>query len=308
MVLVRNSLPPAEALYPGWIDDPNAIEILSSLNIAEWQSNALVDLIKDGFTIIKGITDPVFCDAVLDDYSKYCEQNAAYVAENLDTLGRENRLVNFHLWSDNEMKVVTNPAVMDFIDLMFGERTGVYTSLTFKYGTQQPIHRDTPHFATWPQGRYCGMWTALENVRPDAGPLMYIRGGHRFRVDHLEIIESVKAAHPEMSETEQDFLALDIYNGRIIDEAPLHGELTVAAISKGDVVIWHPEAPHGGSPAVDPMLSRWSVVAHCAPESTQVHQHSQFFRFDRETEPPPRYGFGEAYDRKIAASGATAFM
>lgn len=308
MVLGRNSLTPSEALFPGWIDAPNALKILDSVRLPEWQSNALRDLIQDGFTLLKGVTDPLLCDEVVDDYVKFCQQNSAYVAENLDTLGREKRLVNFHIWSENEMKVVTNPVAMELMDLFFGERASVYTSLTFKYGTQQPIHRDTPHFATWPQGRYCGMWTALEDIHPDAGPLMYMRGAHRFTVDQLEIMEVVKANHPEMSEAEQNLLALDIYNGRIIDEAPLNGELVVAPINKGDVVIWHPEAPHGGTPAADPMMSRWSVVAHCAPESTQVHQHEQFFRFDRETEPPARYGFGEAYGRKIAVSGTTAFM
>lgn len=307
-MLIRNSLNPADAFFPGWLDTPEALDILESVDLPQVYYNALRDLIVDGFTVLKGVTDPALCDAVVADYANFCAERPAYVEENLDELGREKRLVNFHISSTNEMEVVTNPAVMELLDFLFGERACVYTSLTFKYGTQQPIHRDTPHFATWPDSRFCGMWTALEDVHPDAGPLMYIRGGHRFQVDQYEILRNVQRDRPDLSEVEQNLLALDIYNGRIIDEAPQNGELVVAPIKKGDVVIWHAQTPHGGTPAADPSRTRWSVVAHCAPETVQVHQHDRFFRHDSEVPPPARYGFGDAFDRKIAVSGETAFM
>lgn len=306
--LLPNTRSPEEALFPGWVDAPEALEIIDSLAIPDADAQALRDLVVDGFTVFPGVQSPALCDAVVDDYARFSAERSAYVAENLDTLGREKRLVNFHLWSDNEMQIVTNPRVMSFLDLFFGEPACVYTSLTFKYGTQQPVHRDTPHFATWPQNRFCGVWTALEDVRPDAGPLMYIRGGHRFDVDHREIMREVRINCPDLSPVDQALMALDLYNGRIIDEAPGQGELVVRPINKGDVAIWHAQTPHGGSPAADPFQSRWSVVAHCAPVSIQVHQHEGFFMHDSEEAPPPRYDYGEAYGRSIAVSGDTAFM
>lgn len=308
MAEFKNSFQPGDLLYPGWIDDPDAIETLRSLDIEEWQYDALEDLIVRGFTVLKQSADPQLCTNVVSDYGRYCTENRAYVDNNLDETGREKRLVNFHLWSENEMKIATNSRVMGVLDLMFADIASVYTSLTFKFGTQQPIHRDTPHFATWPDNGFCGVWTALEDVRPEAGPLMYIAGGHRFTIDQREIFKSVVRDHPNLSPTDQLMLALDIYNGKVIDEAPLHGELIVAEMQKGDVAIWHPALPHGGSPAQDPFMSRWSVVTHCAPESIQVHQHDRFFSYDGPESPPARYGYREAYGRKIAVAGETAFM
>jgi hypothetical protein len=303
-----NSRIPQEAIFPGWIDTPQALELLDSLAIPDQESGWLRDLVVDGFTVLPAMQSSATCDAVMDDYGRYSQENSAYVAQNLDELGHEKRLVNFHLWSEHEMQLVTNARIMSFLDLVFGEPACVYTSLTFKYGTQQPVHRDTPHFATWPQNRFCGVWTALEDVSPDAGPLMYIRGGHRFEVDHRQILRDVRLARPDLSPRDQAALALDVYNGRVIDESPSHGDLVVKPIKKGDVVVWHAQAPHGGSPAKDPSHSRWSVVAHCAPESIQVHQHDRFFMHDSDEPPPPRYGFVEAYGRKVALAGETAFM
>ena len=308
MSLLRNTRQPKDAIFPGWVDDPDALQILGSIAVSEWEADALGNLIKDGLTVLPGMHSPVLCDAVVNDYARFSAERSTYVAENLDSMGREKRLVNFHLWSDNEMQIVTNSRIMSLLDLFFGEPACVYTSLTFKYGTQQPIHRDTPHFATWPQNRFCGVWAALEDVQPGAGPLMYIRGGHRFDVDHRQIMRDVRVNRPDLSPIDQALLALDLYNGRIIDEAPGQGELMVLPIKKGDVVIWHAQAPHGGSPASDPFQSRWSVVAHCAPEAIQVHQHDRFFMHDSDDAPPPRYGYGESYGRSIAASGETAFM
>ena len=306
--LLPNTRPPEEALFPGWADTQGAVDILGSLDVSEFQAKGLRDLIVDGLTVLPAMQSAAMCDAVLDDYARFSNERSTYVAENLDALGREKRLVNFHLWSDHEMQIVTNPGVMAFLDLFFGETACVYTSLTFKFGTGQPIHRDTPHFATWPQNRFCGVWTALEDISPDAGPLMYVRGGHRFDVDHRQIMRDVRQNRSDLSPADQAMLALDLYNGKIIDDAPGHGELLVKPVKKGDVVIWHAQAPHGGSPAVDPFRSRWSVVAHCAPETIQVHQHDRFFMHDSDEPPPARYVYREAYGRKIAVAGETAFM
>jgi ectoine hydroxylase-related dioxygenase (phytanoyl-CoA dioxygenase family) len=35
------------------------------------------------------------------------------------------------------------------------------------------------HFHSAPAGFMCGLWIALEDVRPEAGPLIYYPGSHR---------------------------------------------------------------------------------------------------------------------------------
>ena len=292
-----------------WLDEPDALDRLAKSSADQGMKSIAQDLITDGFTVIRGAVDPKLCDQVVEDYAEYSRHNSSYVQENLDINGREKRLVSFHLWSEAEMKIGTNERTMEVLDYLFGRETCVYTSLTFKYGTQQPIHRDTPHFATWPESQFFGVWTALEDVHVDAGPLQYIPGGHRYRIDQADILRRVIAEFPDMPRGDQLMKALDIYNGEVILRSPNEGRpLQVAALRKGDTAIWHPQLPHGGYPAANPDLSRWSVVFHCAPTDVQVHQHDRFFSHQGDTPPPPRYGFREAFGRKIAVAGDVAFM
>lgn len=292
-----------------WIDSPDALERLAARQLDPEVSTALRDLIKDGVAVLKGVHSPATCSAVIEDYQDWSAQNAGYVSANLDALGRPFRLVNFHLHSPNARELSMNERVHGVLDAMFDSRSCVYTSLTFKFGTQQPVHRDTPHFATWPESHFAGVWTALEDVRSDAGPLFYYKGAHRMRVDHpLEFMRRANERQPHGAPHEKLFLALDLYNGAVIKGVQEYGTPTTLPLEQGDVVIWHPEMPHGGSRADDPMKSRWSIVCHCAPERVQVHQHQTFFQHRGPEAPPPRYGYLDRHSRKIALAGDVAFM
>lgn len=293
---------------PLWIDRPDAAQIVSTANAPDEARQAAMDLITKGFAILRGLQNPAVCQQVIDDYYRYSQENAGYVDACRDEMGRERRMVNFHHYSDASMQLATNPRVMAVLDFLFGAEACVYTSLTFKYGTQQPVHRDTPHFATWPDGYFFGVWNALEDIAPEAGPLFYYEGGHRYAVDVAGIWREVQATRPDLNLQQQLDQALDIYNGQIIDRSPGQGTYRLADMKRGDVAIWHPQTPHGGSPAADQMRSRWSTVFHCAPKDKQVHQHNAFFMNAGGEEPPARYGYAESYGRKVALAGDVAFQ
>jgi phytanoyl-CoA hydroxylase len=291
-----------------WIDAPDAESRIAAAPVAA-EIKSIARSIRDhGVAVIKRAHDPDLCRKVVEDYARYAAANIGYVRENLDPLSREKRLVNFHLWSDAAARIGTGASVMDVLDFVFGEETAVYTSLTFKYGSQQPVHRDTPHFATWPRNLFAGAWTALEDVSPIAGPLFYHPGAHRFQVDPHVFLEEATQRLPDAPLTDRLLLALDLYNGEIIRQAPAIAEPVALTVEAGDTVIWHPELPHGGLPADDPMRTRWSIVFHCAPASVQVHQHDRFFTFSGATPPPERYSYISSHGRRVAQAGGVAFM
>lgn len=291
-----------------WIDKENAGSILDSKSLSDSVKSALNSLMTDGLAVVKDSIPASLCSDVIEDYSRYSKEFADYVSENLDVLGREKRLVNFHHYSKAAERVGTNPKVMEILDALFETESIVYTSLTFKYGTQQPVHRDTPHFATWPHSRFVGVWTALEDVDPSAGPLFYHPGAHRFEVDPKDFWEEAVRQRPNATIQEQRLLALDLYNGEIIRTAPTVSEPKTIDLKAGDSVIWHPQLPHGGSPALNPHHTRWSMVFHCAPINVQVHQHDAFFSNFKNVVPSDRYGYRESMDRKLAVAGGVSFM
>ncbi len=292
-----------------WIDHSDALSRNQQSSASDVLKNAATSIIRDGIVFFEQVVEKDLCQEVIADYKKFTSDNKEFVDLNRDELGREKRLVNFHLKSEAASKIATNPILMEFLDYIYDEEAGPYTSLTFKYGTQQPIHRDTPHFSTWPLGRFNGVWVALEDISPDAGPLMYHPGGHRFVIDQHEIWQHVQAQNPGAPMQEAVDMALEVYNGRVIDWSKQAGEpVVVPPLRQGDAVVWHAELPHGGSPALNPMATRFSMVTHCAPVSTQVHQHPDFFRHVGPEGPAPRYGYEDAHGRKVAVAGDVSFM
>lgn len=289
-----------------WIEQENANLILEGKTLNAEIQAALESLMRDGVCVLRGANDRVLCQEAINDYKKYCRDNQQYVNQNLDDLDREKRLVNFHLLSDAAMRIGVNPLVMNILDELFECETGIYTSLTFKYGTQQPVHRDTPHFSTTPKKRFAGVWTALEDIDPTSGPIFYHPGAHKFAINPEKYLAEAFLRWPNEPIQFQLKMALDLYNGEIIRTAPTISEAKILLINAGDTVIWHPEMPHGGSLAENPFRTRFSIVFHNTPKDVQVYQYEDFFQQAKNVD--ARYGFQNFDGRKIALSGNTAFM
>jgi phytanoyl-CoA hydroxylase len=293
-----------------WLDLPNAEQEALSRG-AHYPSHypgIAREVITEGFTILKGVVDPHLCDAVVGDYKQYLERNRGYADQYIDAKGRHHRLVNFHLVSENAMKIGCHGEILRVLDYLFGYKAGVYTSLTFEYGTEQPIHRDAPFFHTFPVNYFVGVWCALEDIDPEAGPLMYVPGGHRFHCDQHALYQRVR---DENRGKPGDWIlrnALEAYYGEVISRSEAIGEKKHAVLQKGDVAIWHPQLPHGGAPAADPQKTRRSLVFHCAPEILQVYQHDIFFEYEKKEPPPPRYRFGSYHGRSYGLVGDTLFQ
>lgn len=299
-----------QPLDPLWIDarsneafqarnarasDPLAREVAAALR-------------NDGVAIIKKLHMREQCADVINAYQRFLDERGGLKAGETDESGREKRLVNFHLYSDQLLNMLLNRRLLNILDHVFGSKTSLYTTLTFKYGSQQPVHRDTPHFSTWPDSYFVGVWTALEDVRESAGPLFYYKGAHKLAIDHSDFVKRARAADPNGPADKLAAVALDLYNGAVIDSAPTAGLLSKALVEAGDVLIWHAQTPHGGLPAKDLNLTRWSVVAHYAPESIAVNQHAAFFLHEGTDQPARWYAFKDVGGRKVALSGVPGFM
>jgi ectoine hydroxylase-related dioxygenase (phytanoyl-CoA dioxygenase family) len=295
---------PAEA--PGlWLDDAGLFrDKTRALRDDDVLLKVARDLRDDGFTILQNIQDKKLCDAAREDYRSYLAQNADYARSNSDSEGRQFRLTNFHLYSDALMRLGKNGDIMRVLDFIFGTRAAVYTSLTFQYSTEQTLHRDSPYFHTFPVGRFVGVWTALEDIHPDAGPLSYVPGSHRLAIDHRRIYRAAQEEQP----AEARATALRRYNAEVERAAAALGDRRYVTMAKGDVAIWHPQLVHGGSPQKNPSLTRQSVVFHCCPEATYVYQDDVFFASDAQTAPPPRYQYARSHGRSHGGFAAPNFM
>lgn len=295
-------------IAPLWLDAPDATDQIAARaqGLPPMFATAAKALIDVGFVVLRNVVDPALCDRTRADYEHYLVENAPYAMQHRDAAGHHLRFVDFHQLSPNGMELGNHQVVMRLLDFLFGRRAGIYTSLTFEYGTQQPIHRDSPFFHTYPINYFFGAWFPLEDIHPDSGPLMYVPRGHRFEVDRAALWAEAGRQLPSATKEQRVVQALELYYGEVMRRAAEVSAPEVAVLKRGDVAIWHPAAPHGGSPARNPGLTRKSMVFHCAPTDMQVYQHDAFF--SAPMQPPARYGFKKCGDRLFAVSGTPAFQ
>lgn len=147
--------------------------------------------------------------------------------------------------------IAARPDLKALLALAYGREPFAFQTLSFKRGSQQDPHADSMHFQSRPAGFMCGVWVALEDVRPEAGPLIYYPGSHR-------LSPKARSAGDATVDTYEQ------HHG-----APLKADLAAhrlaarpAMLRKGQVAVWAADLAHGGSPILDPASTRRSLVIH----------------------------------------------
>ena len=148
------------------------------------------------------------------------------------------------------------PQVTDPLARSYGRAPFPFQTLNFHRGSQQAPHADTIHFDSEPPGFMCGVWLALEDVHPDAGPLVYYPGSHRLPVLTFQDVGAQpragrRSAYPALYEPA---IAARIADHGIVAERAL--------LKKGQAFVWSANLVHGGSPVADPSRTRRSLVTH----------------------------------------------
>ena len=241
---------------------------------------------EKGFVKLTGVIPP----DVVARYNATVAAVRASVDDGKDAFGHGDRIGQLHQKEPQLLDVAANEQVRAFLRWAFGDEPIVMGSLNFERGTQQEAHIDAIFFWPEPSHSMAGAWVALEDIHPDSGPLFYIPGSHRWDFKHSD---DVVASRPELAAERdaarsgahytdlvgrlgnswtQDFLAF---------EREQQSERVVVDIKAGDVVIWHSLLAHGGSPTVNPALSRRSAVFHYLGKNTGLYTFDQFMLYGR---------------------------
>jgi len=226
----------------------------------------------------------------IDAYNAIVAEVRRSVPNGLDSHGFGDRIGQLHQKHPELIELIDRPAILKFLAWAFGEEPVIFASLNFQRSTQQEAHIDAIFF--WPDPCYAmaGVWVALEDVHPDAGPLFYLPASHRWPFIQSQHVVSTRpglaarrdAAHQGMLDPAEfgqtirdlglawteDFKALERARG---------GKRVQMPVRKGDVIIWHSLLAHGGSPRANPALSRISAVFHFFGKTARLYSNEQFF-------------------------------
>jgi hypothetical protein len=141
------------------------------------------------------------------------------------------------------------------------------------------------------QSHLLATWIALEDVHPDAGPLVYYPGSHK-----IPLYTFADGTHHARQEE------MNRWTAYIQDEMEGRGIKSQTFVAgKGDLFIWHSDLVHGGSALADPTKTRRSLVCHyfsendCArDENLQLEELNGGLWINRFSQgvhtPPERFG------------------
>ena len=168
-------------------------------------------------------------------------------------------------------KTVVSQQLVNILSMLLGKKVVLFQSINFYKGSQQAAHSDIVHMTTFPQGYLIAVWIALEDVSEDQGPLFYYPGSHK-----LPYFLNSDYNHGG----DKYFLGNEVYRNyeKGIEEKIKQQKLVprVFKAKKGDILIWHANLLHGGSPIINPDSTRKSMVLHFYVEGVVCyHEISQ---------------------------------
>lgn len=257
-----------------WVDrldaDKELSRRLSKGGLTSELGRQISRFMADGYLILRGAVDSGVVDRIAtamthafergDDRLRYQgNSDEVHVFEGI-TDPRGKRVVEAHAVLSDVRDAFASPPVVEFLTAIFDESPVLSQTLMFQMGSEQPIHRDTTFVRFDKPMSMVGCWIALEDVRPGSGELSYIVGSHRlpdfpFSTGKKDGIEANR------DELHASF-------GWLVTESEKRGlSREVFRAKKGDVLFWHADLAHGGSPISDPRLTRQSLVGHLSPYS-----------------------------------------
>jgi ectoine hydroxylase-related dioxygenase (phytanoyl-CoA dioxygenase family) len=152
----------------------------------------------------------------------------------------------------------TDPEILKLLSAIFDDQAVPCQTLNFVHGSQQAVHQDVIHLTPFPQGFMCGVWVALEDVHPDAGPLVVYPGSHRLPRIYARTVGTAKV-RDNSKWGEFAAVYLPAVN-ELIEQSGLKPIYYTPKV--GSVLIWHENLAHGGSHRNNDQLTRKSMVSH----------------------------------------------
>jgi len=210
----------------------------------------ILDWSDRGYMILPRFFDDTTIDAI----------NAE--VQRLQTTGKlhfenRNKLMFANRQSPLIRSVTEEPRLISILSFLLDKKLVPFQTINFITGSGQRAHSDSIHMTTYPLGYLIAAWIALEDVTEDSGPLFYFPGSHHlpflFNSDYNQQSTLLTLGRKKYSDYED-------YLQELVTEKNFDKEVFLP--KKGDVLVWHANLVHGGSPVTNPDATRKSMVIH----------------------------------------------
>ena len=191
-----------------------------------------------------GLTED-YCQKIILELAKSYQERSA------------NRLTDAWQQCGNVKQLADNQLIKKTLLELLGREPIPFQTLNFCTGSEQKSHSDTIHFHSLPPFYMCGVWIALEDIKPESGPLHYYPGSHKLPIvdtAHIGGKLDLDSSH------EHIYQQYEAYMEEYIASKQLRKE--VLSIKRGEALIWSANLLHGGEAVETLGLSRHNQVTH----------------------------------------------
>lgn len=284
-----------------WLDKPDAhSEIdrkLAAGEITSQEAEYCRSFTDKGFVVAEKLISDEECDQAWEAFLRDWENGKVPLGPKPDTFAPAwGRVGNVHHFVKEMHALLHHQKITHLTDLFLGKKAIPYQTIPSFTGSEQLAHSDAIHMTTFPLGFLTAAWIALEDIHPDSGPLQYYPGSHKLRYElcrevGIDFNESQQQGREPYLEKYEPRIA------QIIQENNLQPEDFLP--KKGDVLFWHHNLIHAGSPVRDHEKTRKSLVCHYFTEGAFAYHdlinahadvaHNGEYKGDSATEITPTY-------------------
>jgi ectoine hydroxylase-related dioxygenase (phytanoyl-CoA dioxygenase family) len=262
-----------------WIDRIDAKDVLKEKiinnQIDKSLESSILKYIDDGYFIFENaVNEDTISDVLsLYDFNQmnierealiFKKQGKYILPEEIDEFGMGYRGIDFYGISKSVRKAMYPKVVSDFLNAIFEEPAIATQSISFNYGSGQAIHKDTAYVLAENPLSLAATWLALEDIEEGTGELQFYPQSHRFPEYLFDGQFKNWTPARDGQEQHQEFL-LDIHT----QAKKRNINVKKFMAKKGDVLIWHADLAHGGTPILK-KNTRKSLVGHFTPFSIKA--------------------------------------
>lgn len=173
--------------------------------------------------------------------------------------------------------------VVEAMEDLLGEPVGLHLCLTGWVTTERDWHQDTFLNPEYVGNRYIAAWFALDDINPDSGPFQFVPGSHRWPVIRRHRVFQYLTSQEQLDEGWPTHTQKWVANACMDEIVKRNQEVVTYTPSKGDVLLWHSNLVHRGSPANKPGMVRKSLIAHYSALSVRKDMLDRRFHDNNKT-------------------------
>jgi ectoine hydroxylase len=237
-----------------WLDKGDSAVLAPQKNTFHSFSPAvqqkIIDWSSKGYMILENFFDNPTCNSV------NAEIDALMKSKKLQ-FSNGNKLMFANKRSKLVRSVANDIRLKQLLSFLLDKEVMAFQTINFIEGSQQRAHSDSIHMTTYPLGYLIAAWIALEDVHHENGPLFYYPGSHKLPYllnQDFNEGETVLTLGKKRYNDYEDVLE-DIVHANGYRPQEFHAK-------KGDVLIWHANLVHGGTPIINRNATRKSMVVH----------------------------------------------